>query len=125
MKHKPEKSNIWSAIAADAIRQLRLDQSGAPSPGGAAGDFTLRDEANAIVAVAFRNGPIEDLHAGKHSALLEDTTLSRITDPEMKAIMIAACRKVEELLRLRGSDPEAYARLIRDSNERYCRNWER
>ena len=27
--------------------------------------FTLRDEANAIVAVAFRNGPLEDLHAGK------------------------------------------------------------
>jgi hypothetical protein len=29
------------------------------------GGFTLRDEANAIVAYAFRNGPIEDLHAGE------------------------------------------------------------
>jgi len=27
------------------------------------GGFTLRDEANAIVAWAFRNGPLEDLHA--------------------------------------------------------------
>lgn len=27
--------------------------------------FKLRDEANAIVAHALRNGPIEDLHAGK------------------------------------------------------------
>src|ERR1044072_2130071 len=47
-----------------------------PFPGG----FTLRDEANAIVACAFRNGPLEDLHAGKYSELLEDRTLSRITD---------------------------------------------
>ena len=34
--------------------------------------FTVRDEANAIVAMAFRNGPIEDLHAGKASELLSD-----------------------------------------------------
>ena len=90
-----------------------------------ANGFSLRDEANAIVAAAFRNGPIEDLHAGRHSALLEDETLSRITDAEMKAIMVAACRKVEALLRLRASDPAGYARQVRDVNERYCRGWER
>ena len=48
------------------------------------GGFTLRDEANAIVAWAIRNGPLEDLHAGKHSKLLEDDSLGRITDAEMK-----------------------------------------
>src|SRR5262249_46386211 len=43
--------------------------------------FAIRDEANALVAWAFRNGPIEDLHAGRYSELLEDSTLSRITSP--------------------------------------------
>ena len=46
------------------------------------GGFTIRDEANALAAWAFRNGPLEDLHAGKHSALLDDPELSRITDEE-------------------------------------------
>ena len=55
------------------------------------GGFTLRDEANAIVASAFRNGPLEDLHAGEWSELLENEKLSRITDEEMKALMINAC----------------------------------
>lgn len=87
--------------------------------------FTVRDEANAIVAVAFRNGPIEELHAGRHSDLLDDKSLSRITNAEMKTIMVAACRKVEELLVLRESDPEEYDRRIRDNNERYCQAWER
>ena len=41
------------------------------------GGFTLRDEANAIVAYAFRNGPIEDLHAGKSSPLLNDHGFER------------------------------------------------
>src|SRR5438876_306377 len=72
------------------------------------GGFTLRDEANAIVAEAFRNGPLEDLHAGKHSPLLEDESLSRITDEEMKTLIINACRKVEELLRLKESNPAEY-----------------
>jgi hypothetical protein len=87
--------------------------------------FTLRDEANAIVAYAFRNGPIENLHAGRHSELLSDPALSRVTNEEMKTIMIAACRKVEELLRLKEADPEEYKRRLRDYGERYCYAWER
>lgn len=51
-------------------------------------DFTTRDEANALVAYAFRNGPIENLHAGKYSELLENENLSRITDDEMKTLMV-------------------------------------
>jgi hypothetical protein len=31
--------------------------------------FTVRDEANALTAYAFRNGFLEDLHAGKSSRL--------------------------------------------------------
>ena len=89
------------------------------------GGFTLRDEANAIVAYAFRNGPIEDLHAGKYSELLEKKELSRITDPEMKELMIFACDKVEELLRLRETDPKEYAAFILSCNFRNCRSWDR
>ena len=72
------------------------------------GGYTHRDEANAMVAMAFRNGPIEDLHAGEYSELLERPELSRITDDEMKAIMLAACEAVEKLLREKEEDTGEY-----------------
>jgi hypothetical protein len=87
--------------------------------------FTVRDEANAIVAYAFRNGPIENLHAGKNSELLENKELRRITGDEMKTIMIYACETVEKLLRLRESDPLEYVSLIQKYNDDYCRHWNR
>ena len=43
-------------------------------------ELTLRDEANAITAHAFRNGFLEDLHAGRWSPMLSDPGVSRITD---------------------------------------------
>jgi len=89
------------------------------------GGFTLRDEANALVAWAFRNGPLEDLHADKYSELLENHSLSRITDAEMKVLMLNACQRLEQLLRLKESHPDDYARQIRSYNFRYCRRWER
>jgi hypothetical protein len=89
------------------------------------GGFTLRDEANAIVAYAFRNGSIEELHAGQYSELLERKELSRITDVEMKELMINACEKMEELLKLKESDPKKYAQWILSSNFMYCRSWNR
>ena len=57
--------------------------------------FSLRDEANAIVAIAFRNGPLEDLHAGKASDLLTNNELSRITQEEMKQLMLFACEHIQ------------------------------
>jgi hypothetical protein len=101
----------------EAIREL----SETRYPGG----FTVRDEANALVALAFRNGPIEDLHAGKRSDLLENPELSRITDHEMKRIMLAACECLERLLRLRHDDPRAYNRKIIKANLDYCGKWDR
>ena len=43
--------------------------------------FTLRDEANALTAHAFRNGFLEDLHAGKPrpSSTSQATAESRMT----------------------------------------------
>ncbi len=89
------------------------------------GGFTLRDEANALVAWAFRNGPLEDLHAGQHSKLLDDPTLSRITDEEMKTLMISACRQLARLLEMKLNDPAKYEQEIKSYNVRYCRGWER
>jgi hypothetical protein len=96
-----------------------------PNPDEQSGEFTLRDEANSLVASAFRNGPIEDLHAGKHSTLLEDASLSRITDDEMKTIMLAACRQLAKLLEMKENDPVAYYEKIIPYGRSYCRLWER
>jgi len=85
--------------------------------------FTLRDEVNALVAWAFRNGPIEDLHAGKHSTLLDDPLLSRITDEEMKALMINACQQMAKLLELKASAPEDCGQKIQNYNQMYCQGW--
>lgn len=96
-----------------------------PPSAGTAADFTTRDEANTLVAWAFRNGPLERLHAGRHSPLLDDPSLSRITDPEMKELMLNACRQLADLLALKADDPADYARRIRAYHDRYCRQWER
>ena len=93
-----------------------------PLPPGA--KFTYRDQANILTLLAFRNGPIEDLHAGKYSTLLEAPGLSRITDEEMKTVMIAASAKLAELLTLQDSDPDAFAELLA-LNWRQVKNWER
>ena len=87
--------------------------------------FTLRDEANAIVAIAFRNGPIEDLHAGKWSELLSNLELSRITDDEMKTLMVNASEQVAKLLELKETNPEEYYKKMMSYNHVYCRRWER
>jgi hypothetical protein len=89
------------------------------------GGFTLRDEANAITAYAFRNGPIENLHAGKASPLTDDPSLSRITDAEMKNLMIIASQRVAKVLALRESDRERYSRFVQWYATRYCRSWYR
>jgi len=89
------------------------------------GGFTLRDEANAIVAYAFRNGPLERLHSGEPSELLENPALKRISDAEMKELMLNACEHMEKLLRLKQEDPAAYYQKILKFNLQICRQWER
>jgi hypothetical protein len=89
------------------------------------GEFTLRDEANALTAYAFRNGFLEDLHAGKSSPLLEQPGYSRISDDEMRKLMIEASAKLEEMLRLKREEPGKYELFMRDYQRRYCRKWKR
>jgi hypothetical protein len=88
-------------------------------------EFTLRDQANALTAYAFRNGFLEELHAGRDSPLLDDPRLSRITDDEMKRLMIEACEKLAEMLRLKENDPAGYDAFIRSYHRMFCRKWKR
>lgn len=89
------------------------------------GGFTIRDEANALTAFALRNGPIENIHAGKSSPLTADPSLSRITDDEMKELMINASEILATVLALRDSDPDKYRRFIQHYALKYCRSWNR
>jgi hypothetical protein len=89
------------------------------------GGFSLRDEANAIAARAYRNGPIEDLHVGEHSELLENKNLSRITDDEMKEIMIYAAKQIAVLLKKKDEDPEEYYTVLKGYGFFYCSGWDR
>jgi len=67
---------------------------------------------NAIVAFAFRNGPIEDIHAA-----------GRISDDEMKHLMVNACESMTKLLALKHATPEVYDRFIRDYRQKFCHRW--
>ena len=81
-------------------------------------------EAKAIVALAFRNGPIENLHAGKPCPTCSAAPeYSRITQDEMRAIMKSAVDRVYALLLLKNSDPADYARRIA-FGARYVREWD-
>jgi len=87
--------------------------------------FTARDEPNAPTAYDLPNGPPEDLHAGKSSPLLEDPSAGRITDDDMRLLMITASEKLAELLQLRTESPEEYTRFIQAYNIFYCQSWAR
>jgi hypothetical protein len=76
------------------------------------------------VALAFRNGPIEDIHSGKACPTCSGQAgYSRITDEEMKQIMQNAVSRVYSLLRLKARDPAEYERQIA-FGARYTSNWD-
>lgn len=84
----------------------------------------LAKEAKAIVALAFRNGPIEDVHAGRLCPTCTGQPgYSRITDTEMKSIMKNAVDHVYALLSLKIEQPEEYKSQIR-LGERYTARWD-
>lgn len=87
-------------------------------------NMTIREEANALTALAFRNGFIEQLHAGRHHEVLDDPEISRITDDEMKTLMIQASERLAQLLHLRETNPEKYKKEIK-FGARYSHNWDK
>ncbi len=90
-------------------------------------DFERRQiarEAKAIVALAFRNGPIEEIHAGRlRPTCVGRTGFSRITADEMKTIMRNALNRLCEPLVLKKEDPVEYESKIR-FGERYTARWD-
>jgi len=87
-------------------------------------DPNLAREAKAIVAIAFRNGPIENLHAGKQcSACHGKISYSRITDAEMKAIMKNAVDYVYKFGVMKKADPVRYNQLV-DYGNKVASEWD-
>jgi hypothetical protein len=87
-------------------------------------DRSLVLEAKALTALAFRNGPIEELHAGSAcSECSGDSAISHITDEEMKRLMKAAVNAMYRLLWERQHDPEAYSTSLQ-LGERYTQHWD-
>jgi hypothetical protein len=79
-------------------------------------DPDLALEAKALVVLAFRNGPIEDLHAGKPCAVCSGRPeVSHISDDEMKVVMKSAVDAMYRLLWQRDYDPVAYKRWRSDA----------
>ena len=87
-------------------------------------DPVLALEAKMIVVLAFRNGPIEDLHAGKVCPTCSaDSAYSRISDEEMRRIMKAAVNTVYSLLWKKENDSEAHAKSL-VLGARYTEHWD-
>ena len=87
-------------------------------------DPDLAMEAKAMVALAFRNGPIEDLHAGKIcEACNGRKEISHISDDEMKTIMKSAVNTLYRLLWQRDCDPVAYQENMKQGR-RYTLGWD-
>ena len=87
-------------------------------------DLALAREAKSLVALAFRNGPIEDVHAGKECPTCAGKSeYSHITQSEMKNIMKQAVDTVYKFLWLRQNDPEKYEATL-EFGSRYSRLWD-
>jgi hypothetical protein len=87
-------------------------------------DPDLAAEAKALVALAFRNGPIEHLHAGRPcSACSGRPEISHITDDEMKELMKSAVDSLYCLLWRRDYDPTAYNESLA-FGRRYTTHWD-
>jgi len=87
-------------------------------------DLELAAEAKSLVALAFRNGPIEGIHAGKECpTCAERSEYSHISDAEMKQIMKRAVDKIYALLCIRKCSPDVYRAAVKAGN-RYTINWD-
>ena len=82
-------------------------------------------EAKALVLIAFRNGPIENIHSGGKSCptCRGNPDLSRISDLEMKEMMKFAVDRMATLLMLRESDTEQYEKLVVSALD-YVARWD-
>ncbi len=76
-------------------------------------DSDLAAEAKALVAIAFRNGPIDALYAGKPCPMCSGKAeVSHFSDAEMKAVMQSAVDTLYRLLWQRNYDPATYKEAL-------------
>lgn len=84
----------------------------------------LSSEAKALVALAFRNGPIENVHAGFECPTCSGRSgYSRITQSEMKDIMKTAVNRVYTLLVFKRAKPDEFEALMRFGSL-FTRRWD-
>jgi hypothetical protein len=96
---------------ANADKELVLDQE-------------LAAEAKAIAVLAFRNGPLEDIHAGQECPTCSGKIeYSHITQDEMKRIMKNAVNKIYALLWTRTHCPDVYPSIV-GVGARFAGNWD-
>ncbi len=77
-------------------------------------DRELAEEAKALVVLAFRNGPLEALHAGRACPACDGKPeISHVSDDEVKAMMKAAVDTMYRLLWQREHDQAAYQQALR------------
>jgi hypothetical protein len=87
-------------------------------------DPDLAAEAKALVALAFRNGPIEKLHAGRPCPVCSGRPeISHVSDEEMKELMKSAVDHLYYLLWQRDYDPAAYNESLA-FGRRYTVHWD-
>ncbi len=81
--------------------------------------ISRRDEANAIAYHAFRSGYLEELHGGSDS---------KISNEEMKKLMIESSAGIEEWLEIRDAllpeKREVYNALLQAFRELWTKDWE-
>ena len=82
-----------------------------------------REEANALIHQCLRAGFIEDLHADKSSKLLEDESLSRITNEEMNKLMIETSAELAKYLELKETNPREYKIFINSTTLLFTHDW--
>ena len=87
-------------------------------------DPELASEAKALVALAFRNRPIENLHAGRPCAACSGKSdISHISDEEMKHVMKSAVNALYRLLWMGERDPRSYGEQLA-LGRRYTLHWD-
>lgn len=74
----------------------------------------LETEAKALTAYAFRNGPLEDIHAS-----------GGVSQKDIKTLMIAAVDKLYTLLACRELSPKLYKTFINDYASWYTSSWDK
>ncbi|KAA6465314.1 hypothetical protein DYQ86_05070 [Acidobacteria bacterium AB60] len=87
-------------------------------------DPEIASEAKALVALAFRNGCIENLHSGSPCLTCSGRPeISHITQEEMKGLMKSAVDALYRLLWLREYDPHSYQERLA-LGRRYTLHWD-